>query len=307
MKVGIFYNSISNPRKSPHKVALMDNFRQGVLANGDEVIDYQGSETANQPLDAGFVLGYTLADNLRKRIIDSLKAQGASPVFVDSNILHYARKEHEWHRYSLNSVYPNTGVYFFGELDKDKWQRYSDWHGVTLKPWRSGTNGQHILVLCQRPGGWNMLNVNQESWLINTIDKIKALDYKRPIVIRMHPGDGSKHEQISKLVRQYGNRISISNRENIASDLQNCWCTVGVNSTPNVVAAIEGVPPYLEDPTLSWAADVSFGNLNDIMSPPMLPREDWIHKIANIHWSNEEVRSGQLWSAIRRYIAAARR
>ena len=306
MKVGIFYNSIRNPAKFSNKVMLMDNFRAGVLSQGDEVVEYRENALPDQPLDAGFVLGYTLEDNFRKKIINSLKAQKTPQVFVDSNILHYARKEHEWHRYSLNSVYPNDGAYFFQELDRTKWATYSQWHGVELQPWRTGANGQHILILCQRPKGWNMFGNDQDQWLDKMIDKIRKIDRKRPIVVRMHPGDGSRFKQIEKLQKRYGSSIKISNRDNIREDLVNCWCTVGYNSTPNVVAAIEGVPGYIEDPRHSWAADIAFNDLAQILNPPLPDRNEWIHKIANIHWSNEEVRTGQLWLAIKHYISVSR-
>jgi hypothetical protein len=307
MKVGIFYNSIRNPAKFSNKVDLMDNFKAGVLAQGDEVVDYHDNQLPDQDLDAGFVLGYTLEDNFRRKIIDILRARKVPQIFVDSNILHYARKEHEWHRYSLNSVYPNDGVYLFGSMDPDKWAAYSQWHGVELQPWRQ--QGQHILILCQRPKGWNMFGNDQDHWLEKTIDKIRKIDVKRPIVIRMHPGDGSRFKQIDKLNKRYPHktsRISISTNENIRDDLVNCWCVVGYNSTPNVVSVIEGVPAYVEDPLHSWAADVAFSNLNDIVDPPMPDRTEWINKIANIHWSNQEVRTGQLWSAIKQYISVSR-
>ena len=305
MKVGIFYNSIRNPAKFSNKVMLMDNFRAGVISQGDEVVEYRENTLPDQPLDAGFVLGYTLEDNFRKKIINSLKTQKTPQVFVDSNILHYARKEHEWHRYSLNSVYPNDGTYFFQDLDRSKWATYSQWHGAELRPWRTGANEQHILILCQRPKGWNMFGHDQDQWLDKMIDKIRKIERKRPIVVRMHPGDGTRFKQIEKLQKRYGASIKISNRDNIREDLVNCWCTVGYNSTPNVVAAIEGVPGYIEDPRHSWAADVAFNDLEQILQPPLPSRDEWIHKIANIHWSNEEVRTGQLWSAIKHYISAS--
>ena len=306
MKVGIFYNSISNPAKFSNKTLLMDNFKDGVVSQGDEVIEYRGNTLPDQSLDAGFVLGYTLEDNFRNKIITSLKAQKTPPVFVDSNILHYARKEHEWHRYSLNSVYPGNGEYFFQDLDRTKWATYSLWHGTELKPWREGARGQHILILCQRPKGWNMFGNDQDSWLDHVINRIQTIDPKRPIVVRMHPGDGTRFKQIEKIQKRYGKRILVSDKDNIKDDLINCWCTVGYNSTPNVVAAIEGVPGYIEDPRHSWAADVAFTDISQILNPPMPDRSEWIHKIANIHWSNDEVRNGQLWAAIKNYISASR-
>jgi hypothetical protein len=81
---------------------------------------------------------------------------------------------------------------------------------------------------------------------------------------------------------------------------------VGYNSTPNVVAAIEGVPVYVEDPALSWAADVAFTDLSQIEMPPMPDRTAWINRIANIHWSNQEVQTGQLWRAVKQYISSVR-
>ena len=302
MKVGIFYNSISNPAKFSNKVMLMDNFAEGVKSQGDQVIEYRDNRLPDQQLDAGFVLGYTLEDNFRKKIIDQLRAQNSHSVFVDSNILHYARSEHEWHRYSLGSVYPNTGTYFFDTLDTAKWNTFSEWHGAGLKPWR--TQGQHILILCQRPKGFNMFT-DQEAWLDQTLATIRKHS-NRPIMIRMHPGDGSRFKQIEKIQKKYGKQVTISEHANIRDALVNCWCTVGLNSTPNVVAAIEGVPGYIEDTTRSWATGVAFTDLALIENPPLPDRTEWAIRIANIHWSNTEVRSGQLWTAIKRYISASR-
>jgi hypothetical protein len=309
MKVGIFYNSISNPAKFSNKVMLMDNFAAGVQTCGDDVIEYRNNALPDQPLDAGFVLGYTLEDNFRKKIIDCLRAQKSHRVFVDSNILHYARSEHEWHRYSLNSVYPDSGTYFFQDINQTKWQQYSQWHQAPLKPWRAGNNSQHVLIFCQRPKGWNMFGTDQDAWLDKTITKIRKLDPKRPIRVRMHPGDGAKQKQIDRIEKRYNSkidRVEVSTAANIREDLVNCWCTVGYNSTPNVVARIEGVPGYIEDGRHSWADAVSFYDLEQISDPPMPDRSEWIHKIANIHWSNQEVREGVLWSAIRSYIEHSR-
>jgi hypothetical protein len=302
MKVGIFYNSISNPAKFSNKVMLMDNFKAGVLANGDSVVEFTDNRLPDQPLDAGFVLGYTLEDNFRKKIINCLQDQNTHSIFVDSNILHYARKEHEWHRYSLGSVYPDSGTYFFDDLDRGKWSVYSAWHNATMKNWRS--TGTHILILCQRPKGFNMF-IDQESWLDDTINTIRKHS-QRPIMIRMHPGDGTRDKQIHKIQKKYGNTVTISAHDNIRDALVDCWCTVGINSTPNVVAAIEGIPGYVADPQHSWAAGIAFTDLSMIENPPLLDRNEWLHKIANIHWSNDEVKTGQLWAKIKTYISKTR-
>jgi hypothetical protein len=301
MKVGIFYNSFRNPAKFPNKVALMDNFAQGVLVNGDTVERFHDSNLPTQTLDCGFVLGYTLEDNFRRKIINSLQSMQVPIVYVDSNILHYARPDHEWHRYSINAVYPSNGIYFFDDLDQNKWQRFSEFHNLHVQPWRS--HGDHVLILCQRPHGWNMFGNNQESWLLDIIANLR-LYTDRPIMIRMHPGDGSRQEQIHRIQQHLGNKVAISNHANIRDALSNCWASVGYNSTPNVVSAIEGVPVCVSDPANSWAAEVAFKDLSQIENPPLLDRCDWLTRIANIHWSNQEVRAGLLWQAIKKYICA---
>jgi len=307
MKVGIFYNSISNPAKFSNKVMLMDNFATGVLSQGDEIVEYRDNRLPDQPLDLGFVLGYTLEENFRKKIINLLKERNIPQVYVDSNILHYARQEHVWHRYSLNSVYPDSGTYFFNSLDTDKWKTFSEWHSVDLKPWRS--EGDHILLLAQRPKGFNMFT-DQDDWIDKTVNNI--IQYtNRPIVVRMHPNDGSRFKQIEKIQKRFGKlfkrgNMRVSQSANIKQDLARCWCSVGYASTPNVVSAIEGVPVYVEEINKSWAKDVAFNDISLINNPPMPDRSEWIHKISNIHWSNDEVISGKLWKSIKNYISAAR-
>jgi hypothetical protein len=303
MRVGIFYNSISNPKKFSNKTMLMDIFKEGVLANGDEVIEYYDNQLPNGSLDAGFILGYTLEDNFRKQIINTLTKFGSHRIFVDSNILHYANNEHNWHRYSIDSVYPTDGIYFFNEIDYTKWDKFSKDHSTILAPYR--TTGDHILILAQRPAGWNMKGHDQERWIHKTINKIRKHS-NRPIVIRMHPGDNTRFVEIKKLQEHYNNAIIISQHVNIKQDLENCWCVIGYNSTPNVVAAIEGIPVFLADPDYSWAREVANTNLSLIENPEMPDRSEWIHKIANIHWSNYEVQSGKLWKNIKNYISVAR-
>jgi hypothetical protein len=61
---------------------LMDNFAHGVRGQGDSVIDFRDNTLPNQKLDAGFVLGYTLEDNFRKKIIDQLRLQKVPAVFA---------------------------------------------------------------------------------------------------------------------------------------------------------------------------------------------------------------------------------
>jgi len=303
MRVGIFYSSISNIHKAIHKQNLMDFFKHGVMACGDEVVDFKVRTNNFGGLDAGFVLGYTLENNYRRKIIDSLKLSKAKIIFVDSNIFSYGRNMHQYHRYSVNSVYPTDGEYFLGnELDKNKANEILKYHRLELQPWRQ--NGNHILLLGQRTLSWNMLNRNGLDWIIGMVSKIRQYS-DRKIVIRLHPGDKTFDTENRRKLNQIFNRtnVTISNNNNIITDLFNAWCSVGYNSTPNCASVIEGVPVYLDDPLNSWAREVGFDNLNKIEDPPMPDREKWIEKIANIHWSNVEIANGLYWRKFKQFYA----
>ena len=304
MKVGIFYSSIDHIHKAPNKVAVMDAFAAGVRANNSKVVEVRDKGVIPE-VDLGFVLGYTLADNYRRSVIDTLSSRESKLVFVDSNVFSYKIKNVDYHRYSLDTVYPSTGHYFFDkELDLKKWPTISNYHRVELKHWR--TTGNHILVLSQRTMSWNMLGTNGNDWVIDIIKKIKNYT-KRPIIVRLHPGDTRFNEENRKKIEQsFPGSVRVSSNIKIEDDLKDAWCCVGYNSTPNCVSAFEGVPVYVEDPTNSWAKDVSFNDIALIENPPMPDREHWIHRLSNIHWSNDEVRSGSLFRAIKNYISLSR-
>lgn len=299
MHVGIFYSSINNPHKFPHKTAVMDSFAQGVLAHGDTV-DCQTIHGPIPDVDVGFVLGYTLENTYRRTIIDTLINRNKRIIYVDSNIFSYGRSAHQYHRYSVDSVYPTTGQYLLApNLDYSKWDRISAFHKIQLKPWRD--TGKHILVLAQRTKSWNMLGKNGLDWTLNIVTQIQGFTTRR-IIVRLHPGD-KKHDQVNRTIikQHFNDTVHISTNEDIRHDLANAWCCVGYNSTPNCVSAIEGVPVYIDDPENSWATDVAFTNIAQIDYAPLPDRTEWIHKIANIHWSNQEIASGEYWGQFKEF------
>lgn len=282
----------------------MDIFKQGVTSCGDIVKEYRNRYQVIDNLDAGFVLGYTLENNYRRKIIDSLKLMKAKIIFVDSNIFSYSNSNYNYHRYSVNSVYPTDGEYFLN-LDKNpkKLEEILNFHNIKVQPWRK--NGDHILILGQRTLSWNMLNKNGLDWLIGMIIRVKEKT-DRKIIVRLHPGDKTfNQENRKKLIELFGKtNITISNNENLKYDLLNAWCSIGYNSTPNCASVIEGIPVYLDDPLNSWAREVGFTNLNQIENPTMPDRDEWLHKIASIHWSHKEVEEGNYWKTFKNFYKA---
>lgn len=300
MNVGIFYTSITNWQQSPPKKAVMEDFAKGVLTCGDKPIDFKDPNKRIEDLDAGFILGYTRAPGPRLTIINNLIKKNIPRIYIDSDVFVYGKKAVKCYRYSINGVYPSDGEYFLNfKHDPNKTQRILDIHNIKMKPWRK--NGDHILVLGQRTQGWNMIDKNGLAWIYEIVEKIKQ-QTDRPIVVRFHPGDSTFNvKNRHKLNLKFGSEIRISKKEHLLDDLQNAWCCVGYNSTPNCASAIEGIPVYLDSPEYSWAKDVGFTDLSQIEDPPMPERDQWLHKIAHIHYTDDEIVNGFYWKRFKEF------
>ena len=298
MRVGIFYSSFAF---APNKVLLMDCFKLGVRANGDIAVDYKTEGQPIKDIDAAFILGYSVEQNYRKRIIDTCLSKNITPIYVDSNIFVYGTtNDFFYHRYSVNGIFTNDGEYILGRNpDSERTKEVLNHHKITIKPWRN--NGDYILVLGQRTKSWNFGNKNGLDWIFEIVPKIRNFS-DRKIIIRLHPGDIKyNHKNIGKLKDHFNGNVVLSKEPSIKKDLSNAWCCVGYNSTPNCVSVMEGVPVYIDDPEKSWAKDVAFTDLSMIETPPMPDREEWLNKLALIHWNNNEIKNGSYWRAYKNF------
>lgn len=300
MKVGIFYTSISDWRTASLKTSRLIDFGLGVVAAGDEIVNFKKHEQKILDIDAGFILGYTLGENFRSKIIRNLKSRDIPIIYIDSNIFNYGKKDNHCYRYSVNGVYPTDGEYFLS-LPKDptKLDKLLAMHDLEIKPWRQ--NGNHIVILGQRTEGWNMLGHNGIKWVCNMVERVREIT-DRPITVRLHPGDsGHNKANVERIRKRFGHTVNVRTGGDIKDDLADAWCCVGFNSTPNCVSVIEGIPVYLDEPTNSWAKDVGFTNLEQLSDPPMPDRNEWLHKIAHIHHTGDEILQGVYWNKFKSY------
>jgi hypothetical protein len=196
-------------------------------------------------------------------------------------------------------VFPATGIYCNDNPGSENWNRMRQHYNMDLKPWR--TAGSHILITMQRPLGWSMRGHNLMTWLEQTFAKIRQYS-NRPIRIRWHPGDWKNYPKYSTILAKYNAVVSPQERH-ILEDLIDCWALVCHNSTPSAVASIEGIPAFItDDPSYSQAGDVAntdFGRLED---PVLLDREQWIRKLAQCHWSFDDLKSGRCWAHMRQWV-----
>jgi len=156
------------------------------------------------------------------------------------------------------------------------------------------------LICCQRDGGWSMDGQQLMPWLVKTIQSIRKYS-DRQIIVRFHPGDKNRIQHIRSLVRYRLKAVAPSNSDNLLLDLKNAHAVISYNSSPGVVSAIEGVPVFVLDPDRSQASDVANKLLQNIESPEEFDRELWIRKMAQMHWTLDELKDGSAWRHLRQW------
>lgn len=304
MKTVISYLKGIPNQKNPEKIQVLQYFAEGVNAAGDNGIC--SSQPKWSVSDVAVIQGFVHDKSprsphlvLRKNVYEQQKLHNKNTIIVDSNLFLYADNGNTKHylRYSANGVFPTTGNYFDSTVNPNRWQRISNNLNIRLKDVRK--TGNHILICCQRNGGWSMGETDVVEWLQSVVKRIRKFS-DRPIVIRKHPGDKKAQEYLRK-VRFTDRNIGFSNNAHILQDFENCWAVVTYNSSPGVAAAIEGLPVFVTDPTpqVSQAFEVANIKLKRLENPKIFDRQSWIEKICMSHWNFDELRSGEAWRHMR--------
>lgn len=291
------------------KVNALTYFVEGATKFGDNAMVTR-SQTY-ESCDVGAIIGNAFDSNpsktklahykVREMVMKTQKELGKYWLSIDSNVFIYKDRlnPHKYLRYSFNGVFPATGIYCNDRYTDENWNNMRRDYNMDLKPWR--TSGNHILVTLQRPLGWSMRGINLESWLHETMSKIRA-STDRPIVMRWHPGNWKDYPKYAEMLRQFNVTISPEGKH-ITEDLVNCWALVCHNSTPSAVATIEGIPAFITDhPNYSQAGDMANTDFSQLENPYLHDREKWIRKLAQCHWSFEDLRSGRCWAHMREWV-----
>ena len=302
MKVVSYLAGVPSPEKSPHKTEVLRRFVDGVNRVGDTGVAHAGRNLID--CDVGIIQGWAHAGSpptahlqVRKQVASNIKNKHT--IIVDSNLFNYnVGKFHPMHysRYSMDGVFPTTGNYFNDTVDTARWKQISRDLGIHLKDWR--TSGNHILLACQRNGGWSMAGYNVIDWVTNTVRELRKYT-DRPILVRGHPGD----KNAQKYLKQKGVDWSLSSNPKIVDDFKNAWATITYNSSPGVASAIEGIPVFVTDKNykISQAFDVANLDLSQIENPQTFERQEWVERLSMCHWKFQELSDGSAWTYMKEY------
>lgn len=291
------------------KIDALTFFAEGAARCGDNATTTRSQ--VYEPCDVGAIIGNAFDANpskitlphykVRKMVMETQAQLGKYWLSIDSNVFIYKNNlnPHKYLRYSFNGVFPATGIYCNDNPGDENWNNIRRDYNMDLKPWR--TSGNHILITLQRPQGWSMRGVDLMKWLKRTLGKIRE-NSDRPILMRWHPGDWKAFPRYKSTLDKFGVTLSPQDRH-ITQDLVNCWAVVCHNSTPSAVAPIEGIPAFItDDPSYSQGGDIANTDFTQLENPNLPDREQWIRKLAQCHWSFEDVKSGRCWAHMRNYV-----
>lgn len=309
MRIAVYHKTVPN-QKNQEKIDILKFFSEGAKKTGDLIIDVQDYDLCSADIAVlqGWIAPgqpFTKHGDLRFRIINHQLQKSKYVVGVDSNLFLYANTEnpHHYLRYSFNGIFPSTGIYCDHYINPARWQSISRNLNISLKDYRQ--TGNHILLCMQRNKGWSMGVLDSQDWVINTIKVIRQFS-DRPIVIRPHPGDKETkrifktNKELCKINFDYG--VMLSHNENLLDDLKNCWAAVNHNSSPVVGAAIEGYPIFVTDPENSQCRDIANTDFSQIENPKLPDRQKWIERISMFHWNFDELKSGECWNHMKKYV-----
>lgn len=299
--------------KKPQKPLIIKNFIEGVNRSGDRGIVSNGWTIV--PADVAVLQGFVHQQPqtfrhlmLRKTVFEQQQKQNKRTMIVDSSLFLYAdpTQSKNYLRYGYDGIFPNTAEYCWDNPDPMRWETIQKDLGINLKPWRL-RGGQYILVCCQRDGGWSMGGLGVVPWLQQVIKNIRNVT-KKEIRIRFHPGDKNRLSH-SAVVRQWINtglpeykNLVISGAKELRDEFLLAQAVVGHNSSPTVASVIEGIPTFVTDPDRAQVNGVCLQKWEDLEDPKEYDRELWIRRIAQIHWTLDEVKQGLAWKHLRNYV-----
>jgi hypothetical protein len=91
---------------------------------------------------------------LRAKIVEHQRQQNNHIMAIDANCFKFKDLNNKYLRYSINGVDYDSSEYANKNSDSSRWNILSNDIGLNMKDWKR--DGEYILFLVQRDGGWSM-------------------------------------------------------------------------------------------------------------------------------------------------------
>lgn len=294
----VVYLSSLHKQTPGRKVDTLTAFADGAKLQGARV--HIETHYVIQPAKLAVILGWpspiqtTENIKLRAKIVEHQRQQNNHVMSIDANCFKFKDLDSKYLRYSINGVDYDSSEYANKNSDASRWNILSRDIGLDIKDWKR--NGEYILFLVQRDGGWSMKGQSPVEWTRQKIEAVRKVS-NLPIVLRPHPG---KIADLRPLLRP-GVTISDSTKIPIEHDLRRAKAAFVFNSSSGVASILEGVPLWVDDSgSVCW--DVANYNIGNINYPKLTDRSQWINDLAACHWTDEESRQGLVYKQFLPYL-----
>lgn len=270
MDIAYFPNSVA---KNGHSV--MASMISALEARGHRVI--RDSMSA----DAAVIWSLSWAGKMRSNqaVFDHYRQRSRDVLIIEVGLLN---RGYYW-KVGLNGTVPRH------HLATGSGTGRSQLLGVDLKPWRN-SRGQDILICPQRSrsGLWeNMPEI--ETWIQNTIDRIRQHSDRR-IVVRPHPRQKLRWHPAGCTVISALPVVNTYDDFNFTQALDQAWAVVNHNSHTGTQSIIQGIPAFVDG--TSPAAPVANLDFSAIENPMMPDRQDWFDDLCWTEFSIKEIQQG---------------
>lgn len=296
--VVVYLSSLPRISGRERKIQHLQAFYDGVRKHTNNV--HLQTEYSLAPTKLAVILGWVGTKlkmgphlHVRKDVIAEQNQLGRYIMPLDGSCFKFADLDSKFLRYSLGGIYYNLHNYANKNSNSTKWEQVSRTLNLKLNPWR--TAGNHILICLQRDTGWSMKGVDMIPWAQQTIREIRQYS-DRPIVLRPHP----KYPIDPSNFLSY-KKVKISSTPHLQQDIVNAHAAVFFNSSSCVAPVLEGVPIFASDEScVAWP--IANKNLNQIETPQLVDREQWLYDLSACHWTDEESRAGLIYQHFLPYL-----
>ena len=311
--VVVYLNTLPRIKNHNIKVQIMRAFAEGAIKSGARcLISESVTDRKLYRTRLAVILGWVGMSYsgphiyFRESIIKKQQDDGAKVMSIDGSCFKFHHQhENMWLRYSLDSVFWNTGNYGNQNSSAQHWNMIKNTLGISVTPWSNG--GENILICLQRDNGWNAKGFDQDLWLRKTIKKIRSLT-NEPIRVRAHPGDLNRNRTKTKHDWSWVNEIegvSLIDSINVTlhQSMKTARCAVFYNSSSSVLSVLKGIPTFVsEESAVTW--DVANHNIKNILNPFMPDRTQWFNDLAQAHWTLEQSQAGDIYKHFEQYLPA---
>ena len=301
----VYVSSVANYQKHPRKIECLESFAAGVKHRGGSVVvEYDYNYV---PGRLAVMLGWATTNiggrniALRKQIIAEQQRRKFHTMCIDASCWKYLDDHGTYLRYSVGGPFYDRAEYANHNSDSSKWMEISTRLNIKLHDAPAVHPNGHILICMQRDGGFAMKTLDPIHWLGIKIKRIRAHS-GRHILIRPHPG-AYKLQDFAKFQSLPNVTIVDPAQSKLVDNLQNAHAAVFFNSSASVAAAMVNVPIFADDEScVSWS--VANKDIDQIESPQIFDRSQWINDLAAAHWSDADGRAGLIWQKFLPYLTS---